>query len=83
MGFVVAVFRVLWIQFFKVIFPRLCYIAFSYSQPLFLHAVVRFIESNGSGAVQKGALIAAAALIYMGIGVSLSSLIDVKLLTVF
>lgn len=55
---------------FSIVFiPRLLYMAFSFSQPLLLQRIVRFIgDSNASTSVRNG-LIGATILIYLGLAV--------------
>ncbi|KAK2594831.1 hypothetical protein QQS21_007459 [Conoideocrella luteorostrata] len=59
--------------FIAVVFPRLLYIAFSFSQPFLLHRIVSFIgEENPSTSVRNG-LIGATVLIYLGQAITKAS----------
>ncbi|KAH7350682.1 P-loop containing nucleoside triphosphate hydrolase protein [Rhexocercosporidium sp. MPI-PUGE-AT-0058] len=68
----VSIFNCLRWPFLSVIFPRLCLIGFNYSQPFLISSAINFVsepsatrnKSDGYG------LIAAAALIYLGIAIS-------------
>ncbi|KAH6713295.1 putative multidrug resistance protein, partial [Leptodontidium sp. MPI-SDFR-AT-0119] len=68
----VSIFHCLRWPFLSVIFPRLCLIGFNYSQPFLISSAINFVsEPSATRNKNDGyGLIAAAALIYLGIAIS-------------
>lgn len=72
--FLTAMARCLYRQFSLVVFPRLCLIAFNFAQPFLITRILELLqEEDDMRSRQRGyGLIAATALIYLGIAVSTS-----------
>lgn len=67
-----AIFYVLWWPFLQAVVPRLCLIAFTFAQPLFISAALDLLIQPRSQMTDAKAygLVGAAALIYIGLAIS-------------
>lgn len=64
------------------IIPRLLLILFTYSQPLLLQRIVLYLQESHASEAEGYGLIGAYAIVYLGIAVSLVSLISNRHITV-
>lgn len=65
-----ALLKTLYPEFIRVVIPRLCFLGFTFAQPLLIMAIIDAVVNGTPGSDVSGGLIGATALVYVGIGIS-------------